>query len=101
MYYCRFAAQVLSTLYVLEKNGHGTIPAEKINIYGGSLAIGHPFAATGGRLVTTAMNELRRSKKRFALLSICAAGALGGVMIIERRSNSITTKSTILPPQDT
>ena len=58
---------------------------EKINIHGSSIAIGHPFAATGGRLVTSASNELRRSKKRYALLSVCAAGGLGGVMILERR----------------
>ena len=80
-----FAAQVLATLRVLEKNGHGTIPLEKINPNGGSLAIGHPFAATGGRLVAHAVNELRRTKKRFCLISICAAGAMGGVMILERR----------------
>jgi acetyl-CoA acetyltransferase len=42
-----FAGQVLATLRVLEKNGHGKIPMQKINPNGGSLAIGHPFAATG------------------------------------------------------
>ena len=53
-----------------------------------SIAIGHPFAATGGRLMTTAINELRRSKKRYALLSICAAGGMGGACIIERRETA-------------
>eukprot|EP00455_Lapot_gusevi_P012938 TRINITY_DN1622_c0_g1_i1.p1 TRINITY_DN1622_c0_g1~~TRINITY_DN1622_c0_g1_i1.p1 ORF type:complete len:489 (-),score=202.78 TRINITY_DN1622_c0_g1_i1:266-1642(-) len=80
-----FAAQVLSTLKVLEQQGLGTVPKEKINPNGGSIAIGHPFAATGGRLATTAANELRRTGKKFALISICAAGGLGGVMILERR----------------
>lgn len=89
-----FAAQVLATLRVLESKEFaqkhlgrdqpvGKIPVEKINPNGGSLAIGHPFAATGGRLVAAASNELRRSKKRFALISICAAGGIGGVMILE------------------
>ena len=90
-----FAAQVLSTIRALESKDFcakflkrnepiGSIPMEKINPNGGSIAIGHPFAATGGRLVTSTANELRRSKKRFALISICAAGGLGGVAILER-----------------
>ena len=60
----------------------------RINAYtqvnGGSIAIGHPFAATGGRVVTAAMNELRRSKKKNSLVSICAAGGIGAVGIVER-----------------
>lgn len=89
-----FSAQVLSTLAALENDefcnrqmGHGALPKierEKINVNGSSIAIGHPFAATGGRLVVSAMNELRRSQKKHALLSICAAGGLGGVGIISR-----------------
>ncbi len=90
-----FAAQVLCTIKVLgdaewcKNNLHrdsavGVIPVEKLNINGGSLAIGHPFAATGGRLVTSLANELRRSKKRYGLISICAAGGIGGVAILER-----------------
>ena len=62
----------------------GLIPESKLNINGGSLAIGHPFAATGGRLVTSLANELRRSKKKYGLISICAAGGIGGVAILER-----------------
>ena len=91
-----FSAQVLATLKVLESKEFsqkflgrdtpvGSIPPEKINIMGGSIAIGHPFAATGGRLVMTAAALLRKMKKRYALLSICAAGGIGGVMIMERR----------------
>eukprot|EP00472_Partenskyella_glossopodia_P001834 CAMPEP_0197514800 /NCGR_PEP_ID=MMETSP1318-20131121/130_1 /TAXON_ID=552666 /ORGANISM="Partenskyella glossopodia, Strain RCC365" /LENGTH=460 /DNA_ID=CAMNT_0043062995 /DNA_START=15 /DNA_END=1397 /DNA_ORIENTATION=- len=92
-----FSAQVLATLKVLESKDFaqkflgqdepvGKIPLSKVNLRGGSIAIGHPFAATGGRLVTTAANLLRRTKKRYALLSVCAAGGIGGVMILERRS---------------
>lgn len=89
-----FAAQVLATLKCLEsesfcksigrKQALGRIDPNKINVYGGSLAIGHPFAATGGRIVTTAANALRRTKSRYCLISICAAGGLGGVAILER-----------------
>lgn len=90
-----FAAQVLCTLKCLESDEFcrkfcgkdeavGKINIEKININGGSIAIGHPFAATGGRIIATAANELRRSKKKYCLISICAAGGLGGVAILER-----------------
>eukprot|EP00474_Spongospora_subterranea_P004530 CRZ04988.1 hypothetical protein [Spongospora subterranea] len=91
-----FASQVLSTLRALESdkfakqfigvpNAIGKIPRDKINQCGGSIALGHPFAATGGRLVISASNQLRRSGKKYALLSICAAGGIGGVAILEHR----------------
>jgi acetyl-CoA acyltransferase len=90
-----FAAQVLSTLAVLQseefckkrlgkEKALGSIDPQKLNPNGGSIALGHPFSATGGRVVISAMNELRRSKKKTALISICAAGGLGGVAILER-----------------
>ncbi len=62
----------------------GEIPEEKINVNGGSIAIGHPFAATGGRLVLSAVHELKRRSAKRALLSVCAAGAMGAVVLIER-----------------
>jgi acetyl-CoA acyltransferase len=90
-----FAAQVLSVLKMLgsqafarERLGReqavGEIDPDKLNIYGGSIAIGHPFAATGARMVTTMANELERSQKSTALLGICAAGGLGAAAILER-----------------
>jgi acetyl-CoA acyltransferase len=90
-----FAAQVLSVLKMLgsqafahERLGRshavGEIDPDKLNIYGGSIAIGHPFAATGARMVTTMANELVRSDKRTALLGICAAGGLGAAAVLER-----------------
>ncbi len=48
------------------------------------MALGHPFAATGGRLVTTAANELRDGDKKRAVVSICAGGAMGGALLLER-----------------
>jgi acetyl-CoA acyltransferase len=91
-----FAAQVLFTLKCLHSAefakkflGRDTpvlaepLDMEKLNVNGGSLAIGHPFAATGGRIVTSLANELRRSGKRHGLISICAAGGLGGIAVLE------------------
>jgi acetyl-CoA acyltransferase len=103
-----FAAQVLATIKCLESPAfaqeflgrtdgqafmqEGAIPYEKINPNGGSIAIGHPFAATGGRLVTSLTNELRRSGQRFGLISICAAGGIGGVMVLENRSSTASSQ---------
>ena len=52
---------------------------------GGSIAIGHPFGATGARLVTTLANEMRRRDVQFGLISICAQGGMGYAMVLERR----------------
>ena len=89
-----FAAQVLSNLqafasaaFAREKLNRaaplGEIDPTILNLYGGSIAIGHPFAATGARIVTTLANELVRSGKQFGLLTVCAAGALGHAMVLE------------------
>ncbi len=53
-------------------------------MHGGSLSRGHPFAATGARMVTQALRELNRTGKQFALLSICAAGGLGAAAVLKR-----------------
>lgn len=103
-----FAAQVLCTLKAIQDprfmndfvGGHkplGEIDPAKLNVNGGSLAIGHPFAATGGRVITAAMNELRRSKKRFALISICAAGGLGSTAILERLDETAVQPAAATP----
>ncbi len=52
----------------------GAVPMDKFNNWGGSLSIGHPFGATGVRLVTTAANRLIKENGQFALLAACAAG---------------------------
>jgi acetyl-CoA acyltransferase len=90
-----FAAQVLSNIQALaskrfaeEKLGRsepiGEIDMEKFNVMGGSIAIGHPFGATGGRVTITLLNELRRRGGNFGLVSVCAAGAIGISMVLER-----------------
>lgn len=90
-----FAAQVLSTIrafqsrtFAREKLGReeplGEVDPEKLNVCGGSIAIGHPFGATGGRLTITILNELKRRGGQFGLITVCAAGALGFAMVVER-----------------
>jgi acetyl-CoA acyltransferase len=90
-----FAAQVLSNLqwldsdeFARERLGRskkvGILPEDRINVMGGSIAIGHPFGATGGRLTVTLLNEMARRDAQFGLISVCAAGALGFAMVVER-----------------
>jgi acetyl-CoA acyltransferase len=62
----------------------GAIPFEKLNNWGGSLSIGHPFGATGTRLITTASNRLIKENGRYAVLAACAAGGQAHVMLVER-----------------
>ena len=89
-----FAAQVLSIIRMLESDAFakerlgrsgrvGEIDQDTFNIHGGSIALGHPFAATGARMVTTMANELSASGKETALLGICAAGGLGAAAVLE------------------
>jgi acetyl-CoA acyltransferase len=90
-----FAAQVLSNIQWLgskkiakEKLGRsepvGEIDPEKINRTGGSIALGHPFGATGARIVTTVCNELQRTGEQYGLVTVCAAGGMGVAMVLER-----------------
>ena len=89
-----FAAQVLSnaqawgSLAWAERLGLpgpvGEVDWDRTNVMGGSIAIGHPFAATGARLVTTLANEMRRRDVQFGLVSICAQGGMGYAMVLER-----------------
>jgi acetyl-CoA acetyltransferase family protein len=73
-----FAAQVLPSLRELG------IPASKVNVNGGSIAIGHPLGATGARLVTTVAMELRRSNQRYGLATQCIGAGMGISTILER-----------------
>jgi len=79
-----FASQVLATLAAWEKNGLGTIDRAKLNVNGSSLAAGHPFAATGGRIVATLAKLLAEKGSGRGLISICAAGGQGVVAVMER-----------------
>ncbi|HXH62892.1 MAG TPA: acetyl-CoA C-acyltransferase [Gemmatimonadales bacterium] len=79
-----FAAQVLSNFKGWSEKGWA-IDESIINVMGGSIAIGHPFGATGGRLVTTLANEMQRRDVQFGLLSICAQGGMAFALVLERR----------------
>ncbi len=74
-----FAAQVLAVLKQL-----GDVPRDKLNVNGGSIALGHPVGATGARLVLTALKELQRRKGHRALVSACVGGGQGGALWLER-----------------
>ena len=62
----------------------GAVDVDKMNTKGGSLSIGHPFGATGSRLVTTASRRLQQEGERFALVAACADGGLGHACLLER-----------------
>ena len=83
-----FAAQVAANIKAWEEGWKepavGPVDRNKVNTLGGSIALGHPFAATGGRIITTLANEMKRKNLKRGLISICAAGAMAGAMILER-----------------
>jgi acetyl-CoA acyltransferase len=89
-----FAAQVLSNVQawgsrewaarVGRAEPLGEVDWERTNVLGGSIAIGHPFGATGARIVTTLANEMVRRDVQFGLISICAQGGMGFAMVLER-----------------
>jgi acetyl-CoA acyltransferase len=89
-----FAAQTLCNLkafaskdFAREKLGRsrpiGEVDMDKFNVLGGSLAYGHPFAATGARQLTQTLRELHRRGGGMGLVTACAAGGLGAAMIVE------------------
>jgi acetyl-CoA acetyltransferase family protein len=92
-----FAAQILANLNCIASDSWsksrlgleraaGNIPLDKLNLWGGSLSLGHPFGATGARLLLTASRRLEHEKGRYAIVSGCAAGGLGSAILLERCS---------------
>jgi acetyl-CoA acyltransferase len=89
-----FAAQVLSNIQAwaskawAERLGLpgpvGEVDWDRTNPMGGSIAIGHPFGATGARLVTTLANEMKRRDVQYGLISVCAQGGMGWALVLER-----------------
>ena len=90
-----FAAQVLSVVHALESEDFsqdylgkkgivGKVDREKLNVNGGSVALGHPFGATGARMIIGMAKELQRRKVDKALLALCAAGGMGTALMLER-----------------
>ena len=90
-----FAGQILTVLKALDSEKFakenldrdkrvGEVSMEKFNTLGGSLSLGHPFGATGTRLLTTAANRLKHEDGTYALIAACAAGGQGHAIILER-----------------
>jgi acetyl-CoA acyltransferase len=90
-----FASQVLSNFQAMDSDefarsklnrskAPGLIDEDRINVMGGSIAIGHPFGATGARLLITILQEMKRRNEELGLITVCAAGAMGFAMIVER-----------------
>lgn len=90
-----FAGQILTVLKALNSEKFarenldrdqkvGEVPMDKFNLWGGSLSLGHPFGATGTRIVTTAANRLIHEDGNLALVAACAAGGQGHAIILER-----------------
>jgi len=97
-YHEAFAGQILANLKALDSDSFaksymkrgaklGAPPMDKFNLWGGSLSIGHPFGATGVRLVTTAANRLAKEDGQLALVAACAAGGQGHACLVERYPN--------------
>jgi acetyl-CoA acyltransferase len=92
-----FAAQVLAVLRLLEDESFcrqrlgrdapaGAVDRERLNAWGGSLSVGHPFGATGARLITTCCHRLVAEDERFGVVAACAAGAVGIGLVFENAS---------------
>ena len=90
-----FAAQVLSNIQAFESKRWaeerlgrsepiGEVNRDTLNVMGGSIALGHPFGATGGRITLTLSNEMVRRDVQFGLISVCAQGGMGFAMVLER-----------------
>jgi acetyl-CoA C-acetyltransferase len=69
---------------VLRMMQHLDIPHEKMNVNGGAIAMGHPLGATGGMILGTMVDELERSDKTTALITLCVGAGMGTAMVIER-----------------
>ncbi len=89
-----FAAQILANQAALNdpefarqelglEQAPGAIPEQRLNLWGGSLALGNPFAATGIRLISTAARRLRADGGRYAVVATCAGGGLGSALLLE------------------
>jgi len=83
-----FGGQVASNLAAWEQGWKldpiGKVDRDRLNVLGGSIAIGHPFAATGARIVGQLANEMARREVRYGLVSVCGAGATAGAVVLER-----------------
>ena len=98
-YHEAFAGQILANLKAMDsdwcaknvmglKGKTGAVPMDKLNNWGGSLSIGHPFGATGVRLAMHTANRLIKEDGKYGLIAACAAGGQGVGMIMERHPDA-------------
>ena len=73
-----FAAQALAVIRALEMD------EEKVNVNGGAVALGHPLGCTGAKLTATLLQELKRTGKRYGMVTMCVGGGMGAAGIFER-----------------
>jgi acetyl-CoA C-acetyltransferase len=73
-----FAAQIVPCMRELE------IDEDKLNPFGGAIALGHPFGMTGARIMTTLLNDLETRDQTYGIESMCVAGGMGMAMLVER-----------------
>ena len=73
-----FAAQAVAVGRDLE------IPAEKLNVNGGAIALGHPIGASGARILVTLLHEMQKRQSKLGLATLCIGGGMGAAMIVER-----------------
>ena len=89
-----FAAQILANIRYMESDiwgreklglpgKMGSFDLERLNTHGGSLSIGHPFGATGGRLIASCCNRMQEENAQYGLVAGCGAGAIGNAIILE------------------
>jgi acetyl-CoA C-acetyltransferase len=76
-----FAAQALAVGRELE------LPAEKLNVNGGAIALGHPIGASGARIVATLLHEMQKRESSLGLATLCIGGGMGTAMVFERQNN--------------
>ena len=87
-----FASQVLAVMRALK------LPEERTNVNGGAIAIGHPLGATGARLVGTLLHQLRRSRQRYGLATLCVGGGMGAAMVLENPDGESSRRAAPAEP---
>jgi acetyl-CoA acyltransferase len=89
-----FASQVLAVMRALK------LPEERTNVNGGAIAIGHPLGATGARLVGALLRQLRRSRQRYGLATLCVGGGMGAAMVLENPDGGSSRRAAPAEPGD-
>lgn len=79
-----FAAQSIAVVKGLKEEGVGEVPADKLNVNGGAIALGHPVGASGARILVTLIHEMKKRELKTGLASLCIGGGMGTTLIVKR-----------------